>query len=412
VQWPADASGPGTWCVDPKHGVPGSLVTTTRHGRGRRWLARWVDHDGNERSKAFERKAQAQHHIGTVTTALTTGSYADPKRGAVTFATVAVQWFKAKQSSVEPKTLAGYRSLLDVVVLPKWGDTRLRDIHHAAIQEWVGWLYMSLDARQRPLKATNQVGELGDDDDEDDDTPRGLSSGRVIQAFQVVDQVIGYAIRSRYLAINPADGVHLPRKLPRPDRALTHAELRSLADAAGELSTVVFVLGYGGLRYGELSALRVSAVDTRRRRLRVARSITYVRGSGHVEGSTKTHQERSVPLPAFVMDQLVDAIEGRNQSDFVFPGPDGKAMNLDYFRWRFDKACGEAGLIGVTPKTLRHTAGSLALASGASVVTVSKLLGHGNVTTTMNIYAHQLPDDFDNLALALDKAASQFSELK
>ena len=52
------------------------------------------------------------------------------------------------------------------------------------------------------------------------------------------------------------------------------------------------------------------------------------------------------------------------------------------------------------------------MASGASVVTVSKLLGHGNVTTTMNIYAHQLPDDFDNLALALDKAASQFSELK
>jgi len=36
---------------------------------------------------------------------------------------------------------------------------------------------------------------------------------------------------------------------------------------------------------------------------------------------------------------------------------------------------------------------------------VSKLLGHKNVTTTINIYAHQLPDDFDNLAAAMDKAA-------
>ena len=59
----------------------------------------------------------------------------------------------------------------------------------------------------------------------------------------------------------------------------------------------------------------------------------------------------------------------------------------------------------VTPHTLRHTAGSLALASGASVVTVQKLLGHLSPITTMNVYAHQLPDDFDNLAAALDKAA-------
>jgi hypothetical protein len=46
-------------------------------------MARWVDHDGNERTKAFDRKAEAQNHIGVVTTALTTGRYADPKRASV-----------------------------------------------------------------------------------------------------------------------------------------------------------------------------------------------------------------------------------------------------------------------------------------------------------------------------------------
>jgi integrase len=49
-------------------------------------------------------------------------------------------------------------------------------------------------------------------------------------------------------------------------------------------------------------------------------------------------------------------------------------MRNSYFRWRFDKACEIAGLTGISPKTLRHTAGSLALKSGASIVTTSKLL--------------------------------------
>ena len=136
----------------------------------------------------------------------------------------------------------------------------------------------------------------------------------------------------------------------------------------------------------------------------MSRSITYVRGAGHVEGPTKTHQERKAPLPRFVMDRVAEAIRGRDGDEFVFPAPNGQAMPLDYFRWRFDKACAEAGFAEVTPKTLRHTAGSLALKSGALVVTVSKLLGHRNVTTTMNIYAHDMPDDFDNLSDAMDSA--------
>jgi integrase len=393
VPWPADDSGPGCWCVDPKHGDPGTLVTSARHGQGLRWLARWVDHDGNERSKAFARKAEAQVHVSQVTAALTTGTYADPRRGSTTFATVAQSWFDSK-SGLKPKTRAGYRSLLDVAVLPRWGEAPLREITHADIQAWIHQLATDPDVRQR--KASKQPA---------DDALKGLSPARVIQAYQVVDQVLAFAVRARYITTNPADDVQLPRKNTTERTALTHEQVRRLAEAAGKLRAMVYVLAYGGLRYGECAALTVAGVDTSRNRIKVSRSVTAVAGMGMMEGATKTHQSRSVPLPPFVMDLVAQQIEGRSPTELVFPHHDERWIPRDWFALRFSKACAEVGLSGITPHTLRHTAGSLALASGASVVTVQKLLGHQSPITTMNVYAHQLPDDFDNLAAAMDSAA-------
>jgi integrase len=226
----------------------------------------------------------------------------------------------------------------------------------------------------------------------------------VVQAYQVVDQVLRYAVRTRHISLNPADDVQLPRINTPEKTALTHDQVRQVADAAGELGAIVYMLAYGGLRYGELAALRVADVDTTRRRLKVSRSMTAVAAMGMVEGGTKTHQTRSVPLPAFVMDMLAEQITGKSPADLVFPYHDGGWMPRDWFALRLDKASAAAGLTGITPHTLRHTAGSLALASDASVVTVQRLLGHRSPITTMNVYAHQLPDDFDNLAAAMDAA--------
>jgi hypothetical protein len=68
-------------------------VCTARHGQGKRWLARWVDHDRQERSKSFDRRADAQRQIDGTTTALNNGTYADPQRSAIPFGAVAEEWF-------------------------------------------------------------------------------------------------------------------------------------------------------------------------------------------------------------------------------------------------------------------------------------------------------------------------------
>jgi integrase len=416
VFYPADQADGPVWCMDRTHFKrTGTMVCTTRHSQGKRWRAAWVDHDCQQRAKAFDGKIAAQQHIDAITTQLGTGTYADPQRSAVTFGTIAETWIKGKAGKA-PKTVAGYRGLLDVVILPKWKNEPLRDISHERLQAWIGWL--STDPSARMHAKRDGDGEI---------VKTGLSPARVIQIHQVVHQVFDYAIRAKYLAVNPADHIELPSKPQSKDLALSHEQVRQLAEEmAGaeasirhrrdtvpslltppELGTMVRFLAYSGLRFGECIALRVSSVDIENRRVMVGRSITQVRGQGRLEGDTKTHQRRSAPiLTTALAEELTALVRGRDPTEFLFPGPDGEAMTIGWFNARFGKAVAKLGIEGVTPHTLRHSAGSLALQLGASVPTVQKLLGHRNATTTMNVYSHMMPDDFDNLAAAMDKATT------
>ena len=192
----------------------------------------------------------------------------------------------------------------------------------------------------------------------------------------------------------------------RRDTALTHAQVAALVNAAGGAGPIVQTLAYTGIRFGELAALRVADVDLKRRRILVSKAIAQVTGAGLIEDTTKTSQVRSVPiLTSALVDTLTAAVNGRQPDEYLFPAPDGGPMRNSFFRWRFDRACEGAGLTAISIKTLRHSAGSLALASGASLPTASRLLGHAKVSTTADVYSHMLDGDYDTLAAAMDEAA-------
>src|SRR6185369_2172935 len=134
--------------------------------------------------------------------------------------------------------------------------------------------------------------------------------------------------------------------------------------------TLVFVLGYCGLRFGEAAALRVADVDVSARRIRVRRSITYVRKTGLVEGPTKNHTARAVPVPAFVARLLETEIADRDGGALVFESVRGGGhLTLGQARYTFTKAVAAVGGIdgGVRLHDLRHTCASLALSAGANV---------------------------------------------
>ena len=85
---------------------------------------------------------------------------------------------------------------------------------------------------------------------------------------------------------NVADGVPLSRVVRRKKRFLTHEQVVQLAEACSPYQTLIRVLAYAGLRWGEAAGLRVHRVDLLRRRLEVDEAHTEV--GGHVvEGTTK-----------------------------------------------------------------------------------------------------------------------------
>ncbi|WNG95282.1 N-terminal phage integrase SAM-like domain-containing protein [Mycobacterium sp. ITM-2016-00318] len=121
-------------------GPDGRMVTADSALKGKvtRWRVRWVV-DGREHSKVFDRKVDAQAHLDGLTAEVVRGTYVSPRKSAALFKTVADECLQGKGSR-KPKTVAGYNSLLDTLILPRWGDMRLADITHGELQRWINAL--------------------------------------------------------------------------------------------------------------------------------------------------------------------------------------------------------------------------------------------------------------------------------
>lgn len=235
----------------------------------------------------------------------------------------------------------------------------------------------------------------------------GYAPATARQAHRVLSLILSLAVRDGRLSRNPAEGVRLPR-VRTPDKVfLTHAQVDALAEACAPYQLLVRVLAYTGLRFGEAAALRVRRVDLLRRRIEIAESVSEVNGEA-VFGSPKTHQRRSVPLPRSLVEPMAAHIAGKGPDHLVFTSPEGRLLRNQNFRRRtFTKAAESIGVPRLTPHDLRHTAASLAVAAGANVKAVQRMLGHASAAMTLDVYAGLFGDDLDAVADRLDEAARE-----
>ena len=112
-------------------------------------------------------------------------------------------------------------------------------------------------------------------------------------------------------------------------------------------------------------------------------------------------------MPRFLLPQIEEMISTKAPDNYVFTRPNGELLRLTWFRRAvFIPAVEQAGFHGLAPHGLRHTAASLAIASGADVKVVQAMPGHASATMTLDLYGHLYADRLDEVADRMDAARS------
>jgi integrase len=153
--------------------------------------------------------------------------------------------------------------------------------------------------------------------------------------------------------------------------------------------------------------LKVSRIDLMRRRIHVAESVTELSDGTLDWGLPKSHERRWVPVPRFLVDDLTEHVAGKAPGDLVFTSPKGAVLRVRGARrsW-FDRAVELADVpVGLHPHELRHTAASLAVSAGASMLAVQRMLGHAKASMTLDVYAELFDDDLEAVGARLDEIA-------
>ncbi|MFE1988815.1 hypothetical protein [Streptomyces mirabilis] len=133
----------------------------------------------------------------------------DPAAARVKFAEVADSWLAA-QIHLGQSTRNRYRGVRDAHVIPRWGTTPLDRIHIEDVAEWLADMLSG--------QATGG---------------RKLSPRSVRKAYVILGQVLGYAVKSPRLEVNPAVGAPLLKSVPTDHAYLDDMQVEALANAAG-----------------------------------------------------------------------------------------------------------------------------------------------------------------------------------
>ena len=301
-------------------------------------------------------------------------------------------WLESSKHRVRSRTWMAYLAHCRLYLIPTFAHRRTRDITpHEIESALIGWRGRRKDREAKQL------------------SPRS-----VVHIFRTLRTIYRWAVRKGLLSTDPTQYVDPPRTPQREMRTLSPAALADLLEAARGtdlLAPIATAVGTG-LRRGELLGLRWSDIDLTSGRLTVLRALEVVRDEHVAEDGSVTYSyatrekppktvgsRRTISLAPSVVAVLERArFEQRerrfqyglrrDEDSYVFDCGDCTPWEPGRFSSAFAKLVKSARLPHVRLHDLRHSYASLSLQAGVDLKTISMSLGHTDIGTTANLYAH------------------------
>ncbi len=309
-----------------------------------------------------------------------------PIAGRTTVAQYLEEWLETSVATrCRPRTLESYRDTVRRYIVPAIGRRPL--------------------AKLEPADVGRMIADL---------TARGtLSPTTVRYAYAVLRIALGRALKTGRVLRNVATLVDPPAKARREIRPLTAAQARAfLAETSGARMGALYGLAIAtGMRQGELLALRWRDVDLERGWLSVRHTL---RRSTRELAEPKTDRGRRTLrlgpaslalLRAHRVRQAEERLRaGRSwiDGDFVFTSRSGRPLDSVNVTHDFQAALERAGLPHQRFHDLRHACATLLIEDGEELGVVSRILGHADLATTADVYAHLTPAMLERSAARMD----------
>lgn len=304
------------------------------------------------------------------------------------------QWLvEVARPKIRPSTYISYESIVHGHLIPAFGPTRLDKLTPSMVQKF-------LNAKQAS----------------------GLSPRRVEYLHAVLRRALGQAVKWRLIPVNVCTLVDPPTVERHTVAAMTPSqaqELLTVFEGHRLEGLVTVVLGLG-LRIGEALGLKWSEVDLEHGQLRIVATLQRLPDQDGVLqwmlGEPKSRRSRrALPLPASVADalraersrqRLTQLASGPRwqETGYVFTGSSGEPWTESGVLHSFQAQLAAAGLPRMRLHDLRHGCATLLLAKKVPARVVMEILGHSQISLTMDTYSHVVPALLSDAADAMDAA--------
>ena len=280
---------------------------------------------------------------------------------------VFVEWWlprrRVRGRPLAPNTVAYYRVLLRLYLLPTFGQVALVDLKRVDVRAWFDALQ---DERGAQIAA---------------------------KSYRLLRTLLNSAVEEELMAASPCTLRGAAEEWSPERPVLTVEQVLVLSDDVAPPYRALVLLGaFCCLRIGELAALRRNALDLEAPTVTVLATAGHINGYGWVVGPPKSAAgRRVVTIPGAILADVrahLDRFAEDGPQGRVFLGPRGAGLRSSTFMARdFTPAVQRLGLSGVRFHDLRHTGNTLAAATGASLADLMARMGHASVDAALR-YQH------------------------